>query len=49
MGLIIALIAVSIALIMIGIIVHNLVWLLIVGIVLWVASVIFAGVVGRAA
>lgn len=46
MGLIVALIALSIALVMIGIIVKSMLWLMIVGIVLLVVSIGFAAIRG---
>lgn len=46
MGLIIALIALSIAFVMIGIIVKSLLWLMFLGIVILVVSIIFAAVRG---
>lgn len=48
MGLVYALIAVSIALVMLGIAVHNMIWLMIVGLLLLVATVAFTAVTTRA-
>jgi hypothetical protein len=46
MGLIVALIIFSIALVMIGIIIKSMLWLMVVGLVLLVVSILFAAVRG---